>query len=438
MNTQASKHFDVITTPPQADVKKTPARFLLHPLVILSGMLAGSYIGFTNNSLAQKLAPLGEIYLALLTMCVLPIMIGAIVSSLGRMFSNKTDKRFLLSVVSVFAGGLLLASAVAIGVGLLISPGHGLDENNKIVLSGQVAQYELENESAYEPVEKLRLLDFITNIIPTNVFKAASNGQNLSLLFFSIVLGIAYGLSRTKSSETAIKVAEATYEAVLKIIGFLMYGLPLGLCFIVADQVSMLGIEIFYAMLKVILIIYLVSILMILIYSMIIWHRVGGTYYRSFYSLKDPLLISLGTSSSFAAIPSALKSLSYNFGLNKNKVDLVIPLGVSLNPHGNVIHFTLAAIFVAQLYGIAINAADMVVLMITAVLAAVAAAGAPGIAALSMLAIVFEPLGLPVSIGIILFAAIDPIIDPLLTMVNIHGNCASASLISEKVEKDRT
>lgn len=417
---------------PASSTNKNPLRFLLHPFVILAGLLIGTAIGFTNAPLAKWMAPFGDIYLALLMMCVLPIMIGAIVSSLGRMFANHTDKMFMLSVVSVFGGGLVLASILAIMVGLLASPGAGLDESSKTVLSGQVAEHELASESAYEPVEKMGLLDFVRNIIPTNVFEAASNGQNLSLLFFSIILGIAFGLSRTKSSATAINVAEATYEAVLKIIGWLMYGLPFGLCFIAADNVSALGMDMFYAMFKVVLLIYLVSVLMILIYSLVIWRRVGGSYFKTFYALKDTLLISLGTSSSFAAIPSALKSLSQDFGLNKNKVDLVVPLGVSLNPHGNVIHFTLAAMFVAQLYGISLGTGDLVVLMITGVLAAIAAAGAPGIAALSMLVIVFEPLGLPVAIGIILFAAIDPIIDPMLTMVNVHGNCASASLVSDK------
>ena len=417
---------------PEQKKKGGPERFLLSPLTILAGMLAGTYIGFTNESLAQLLAPVGEIYLALLMMCVLPIMIGAIVSGLGRMFHNRSDKRFLFGIVSVFGGGLILAGAVAISAGMMMSPGSGMNEQSKEVLSGQVAAHELASGSSYEVTEKLGLLEFIKGIIPTNIFEAASNGQNLSLLFFSMILGIALGLSRNKNSETAIKVAEATYEAVLKIIGWLMYGLPLGLCFIVADQVSQLGVDIFYAMLQVVLLIYLVSIIMILIYSLVIWRRVGGSYFRTFYSLKDPLLISLGTSSSFAAIPSALKSLTKDFGLNKNKVDLVVPLGVSLNPHGNVIHFTLAAIFVAQLYGISIGVEEMVVLMITGVLAAIAAAGAPGIAALSMLVIVFEPLGLPVAIGIILFAAIDPIIDPVLTMVNVHGNCASASLVSDR------
>lgn len=128
----------------------------------------------------------------------------------------------------------------------------------------------------------------------------------------------------------------------------------------------------------------------------------------------------------------SLRSVHENLGRERQGGGLVVPLGITLNPQGNVLHFSIAAVFVAQLYGQSLAWEQIGVVVVASVLTSVAASGAPGVAALGMLTLVLEPLGLPAAVGLILLTAIDPIVDPLLTAANVHATCASATLIAEK------
>jgi proton glutamate symport protein len=118
-------------------------------------------------------------------------------------------------------------------------------------------------------------------------------------------------------------------------------------------------------------------------------------------------------------------------GMSKNTTDLVIPLSVSLNPIGNVHYYTLSAIFIAQLYGVSFPASSLVILLVGGVLAAVAGSAIPSAAAIGVISIVLEPLGLPVGAAVILIMAIDPFLDPATTALNVHGSCVAASLVAK-------
>ena len=172
---------------------------------------------------------------------------------------------------------------------------------------------------------------------------------------------------------------------------------------------------------------------MIALYALVTWLKMRrGSFFRSVVALKDTFVVALGTSSSFASIPSALNDLENKLYLDKKVTKLVVPLGINLNPHGAVVHFALSSVFIAQVYGVSLNPSSWIIILIGSVLAGLAATGAPGAGALSMISVVLHPLGLPVSTAIILLAAIDPIVDPILTLTTVHANCSATTLIAEK------
>ena len=222
-----------------------------------------------------------------------------------------------------------------------------------------------------------------------------------------------------------------------RVIQWLMYGLPIGLCCLFADQMSNIGLGVLSALIRLIVLMYAACALLLVGYFVIIWLRSGRTFLQTFSALKRTLIICIGTSSSFAALPFALEGLHKKLGFEKESTDLVIPLGITLNPHGNIICFSLMAIFMGQVYDTPFSASDLAIMIPIAALAGVAASSAPGIAALSMFALVLEPFGLPALVGIILLTAINPIIDPMLTAVNILGNCATVSLVADNDRKKK-
>ncbi len=406
--------------------------FLLHPLVVIAGILAGVYIGIAHKPLAAAMKKPGAIYLGLLQMCVLPIMIAAVVSSVGNLLRSGKANSYLSRLVMVFVFGMLIVSFLGALTGLVGRPGANLTQDQKALLGREIVEMEIEqSSSALSTSGGMKDgFDFVMEMIPCNVFQAISEGKTLPILFFCVLIGIALGTLTSADRDIVLSFADASYEALLKLLGWMMYGLPFGLMFLFADQISVIGAGIFMALFKLILLMYLICFLLLLIYAVVIWLRCGMPFLQSFMAMKRALLVAVGASSSFAALPFALQALHKDLRFEKETMDLVIPLGINLNPHGNIVCFALMAVFMCQLYDVPLSGLGYLGITFYALLAGVAASSAPGMAAISMIAIVLEPFGLPVVVSIILLTAIHPIIDPILTAVNIYGNCASAALVA--------
>jgi Na+/H+-dicarboxylate symporter len=400
----------------------------------MASLLLGAGIGHTLPALAAAMAPYGEMYLALLKMCVLPLMMAALVSSLGRLLHEGSAQKYLGRLTLVFGSGLLIAALVGTTLASWLGPGRQIDADTRSLLAEEVLRVEQAGtrEAPSQPTQGAGLLPFMRAMIPENVFSAASSGSVLSVVFFCVVTGLALGSLRNEGAAAALQVANAAYETMLTVIGWLMYGLPLGLACLVADQVSHTGGAVLAALAGLVLTMILGVLLMTLIYTLVTWLRSGGSPATALGAVKAPLVVALGTSSSFAAIPAALRSVHENLRRERQGGDLVVPLGITLNPQGNVLHFSIAAVFVAQLYGQTLTLEQLGIVVVASILTSVAASGAPGVAALGMLTLVLEPLGLPVAVGLILLTAIDPIVDPLLTATNVHATCASATLIADE------
>ncbi len=375
----------------------------------------------------------GNIYLGLLQMCVIPIIISAIILSIGNLLKSNSKQSYIFKLIAVFITGMIISAAIALFIGLIGKPGAGLSKEQKALMGKEILRVESAQDASVSCKNKKQIIDFIEEMIPTNIFRAVSEGKILPILFFCIIMGVALGTLRNENRETVLSFANASYEALLNIISWIMYGLPFGLCALFAFQISQIGTDIFVMMFKLILLIYISSILLIIFYSIIIWLRSGGSFISTVLTMRRVLIVSIGTSSSFAAIPFALESLHKKLRFEKETTDLIIPLGITINPHGNILYFALAGIFMTQIYTLSLTPQDYITIILSAILAGVAASSAPGLAAISMIAIVIEPFGLPVMVGIILLAAIDPLVDPIITAVNVYGNCATVSLTARKI-----
>ena len=413
--------------------KEQIKKFLLSPWLVFSGLIFGVLIGIYNKDLALKIVPFGDAYLSLLQMCVLPILITAVVSSFGRLLNSGEAGRYLLRLGVVFIVGLVIAGIIGVSAGIVTRPGSEISQTIKVALGKKIAEEELSIRKTEEkPVGSKRMF---LDMIPANIFKAVSEGRSLAVLFFSILLGIALGLVRSNSSSVALTVVDAFNDAFLKIIGWLMYALPIGLLAIGAGQIARFGLELLFPLLKLIVVAYACLLVMLVGYSFIIWSKVGGSYRKSVAGLKETLMVALGTSSSFAAIPSALRGLRDGLGLERNTTNLVVPLGISLNPHGSIAYFGITTIFMAQLYGVEIGFYGLIMVLIGSILGGIAGTGAPGVVGLSLIAYSLNYLGLPTQVAIILLTAIDPIIDPVVTLTNVYGNCASTVLVAGTPQK---
>lgn len=414
--------------------------WLLSPWLILASVVSGALIGVFDTSLAKELLPFGSLYLKFLQMLVLPMLITAVISGLGNLFISGMTKNSISKILIFLFSGLIAASFIGLMFGHLGEPGAEMQREAQVTLGKTVIETESNVTAIPESSEVASspgLFSFVQAMIPSNIFTALNRGDNLSILFFSILVGVSMGLMNTTSSKLALSVVDAFFEVFLRIIGWLMYLLPAGLFCLFAGQIAQVGIEIVWATARLIFHIYLASIMLMAVYSIVVWwqSRKTHSYLQSLAALKQPLLVALGTSSSLATIPAALGVLKENLKIDRNICDLVVPLGFTINPPGTVLHFAIASVFIAQLYGTELGISEMSIILVGSILAGLAASSAPGVVALSMIAMTLDPLGLPTNIAIILLVAIDPIVDPILTAVNVHSNCAMTMVAHDEESK---
>ena len=424
--------------------------WLISPWAILAGMTAGIVTGIFYKKTAVFLAPFGTVYLALLQMSVLPIMICAVVSSIAGLLRSKTASRYIARVAVVFLCGMVLSAGVGIGVGIWGRRAeNNLNQRSRDALGKMLSASETGSRSpdlleaapesylsVTDPLKKIeeshQFQNFLLGIVPTNIFSALSKGENLGILFFSILLGIALATVDMKQTDQIIQEIYIVFKAFENIIGWMMYFLPFGLFCLLAGQVAQTGLSMIMALVQDVGMVYAAAFIMVLLNGLVIKFAGRVSFVSTFLALREPLMISFGTRNSFVAMPSAIHALAEELNLEKETANLVIPLGITLCRFGTVMVFGLSTVFFAHLYNVSLGIGSYGMVLCGTVLAALASAGAPGAATVGMLSIVFNPLGLPVDVAIALMLAVDPLTDPVLTMVNVHTNCACTALIARR------
>ncbi len=387
--------------------------------------------------------PLGDMYLNMLRMTIYPILIAAIVSSIAGLVKTPEIGKYLSRMLAFFGLMLLLTAALGTFAGIIGRPGAGLSEEAKEILSRSIekSEYKVDIEISLAEqetqVEKATIIDFIANIIPRNVFKSLVDELALQLVIFSILFGIASGVIGGERSEFIVTVFEGLFKAFQAIISWLMYLLPIGLIFLIAGQIasSQKFFEVLAAMIRFIVLFYIVGLLLLVINTIIIWRRSKEKLGLVLKELLDPIIIALATRSSFATLPSAMKALNQKLGFFENATKLYIPLGITLGRFGNILYFALATVFVSQLYGSPLTTGSIFIALIGSIFAGTATAGATGLTTLGLMSIVLEPMGLPIEAVLILFMTIDTIIDPLRTLLIVHSNMAVNALVAGKASK---
>jgi len=428
-------------------------KILKHPLTILLSICAGVALGlFDKNisaalgmgSLAAQLAMLGQLYLFLIQMTVIPIIVTAIAGSLAKLIRSKSASGSLRRLTFVFIAAIAMVAVIGMATGYFGQPGLGMDENTKttlgkIISKGSDAQQtgvlELSLGAAEEVVKKdtSSIFTFLTRMIPQNIFSSLTAGNTLEIVIFAILFGIALGFIKNKSADSLIALLGSLFEVFQTLINWSLYALPFGLIFLLSGQIASVGVEIFNAMLKFIVLFYGGGLVIFLVASVLIWIRTRERNpLKVLGALLDPIIISFATRSSLASLPSSITSLEDKLGFDSDSVNLTLPLGMTLGRFGNIFFFALASFFVVQLYGVSLGFAQYLMIFIGVIFAGTATAGASGIVTLSVINIVLSPLGLPIEAILVIFMAIDPIIDPMRTFLIVYVNILVSAFVAKR------
>lgn len=426
-----------MTTSIRKSTLPTPSlEWLRSPWSILVSVVLGIYIGTSLPLVAEAIAPIGNLYLGLLKMCVLPILLSAISNSIGRLMQSHHAKQYIQRILIVFPTAMLAMSGGAAAIAMLTGPGRNLSTTTLESLGGLVNQSSIDLEVSLSgpiPVEEsgTNIGTFLVNMVPENIFLALSEGQTLKVLIFAIVFGISLGLIKGSNTEPMFDILDSLYRTFNQVIHWLTYLLPFGLCSLLAVQLSKIGLDVLLSMVNFVGVTLAIFVAVYVVGTVVISWRSRRSLLAVLRAQKDPTILALATTSSLACLPAAIASLHEDLNFDRQTTDLVTPLSITLCRFGSIIYFAAATVFVVQLYQKPLDLGTIIVIVVGSIFAGMATSGVTGILTLTMLGLVLDPLKLPLDAVLVLFVAIDPIINPFRTLSIVQTGMATTAMIAD-------
>lgn len=414
---------------------KTLQSLALNPWVILGSLAAGFSLGAVAPKLALQLGFVGDIYVDLMKMIVLPFMVSAVIFSLQRLFQEGGTARILGRVAVVFVAFAAVVTVVGAVTLLVMRPGAGLSQQTLETFGRIVGSDMSSNDTAMSlhgeeaAPKKVGLAEVLVSLVPSNIFAALASGDTLKALVFALLFGFAVGQVPARVSDGLTKSLETIYHSCQTLTRWLNFPLPLVLLCMSAAQLAKTGLEPLVAMTQFVLAFAVASALVLLLALAVVWRRSERGLAEITDALRAPFALALATRSSATCMPVMIESLADKLGYARSRVELLVPLTVSLLRVGPVLYYVCATLFIAQLYGRSLTVGEVMLVLAASTLAGFASAGMSGLVTVSLTGMACSYLGLPFEAAFILFVAVDPLCDMLRTLVIVIGNTAAVSLI---------
>ena len=411
-------------------------QFILKPWLIIACLMIGFSLGLIQPAIGMALGVVGDIYVNLLKMIVLPFMVSAIIFSLHRLFHDGGASRIAWRVVLTFAGFSMAAAVIGVLTLSLTQPGSKLSETT-LTSFGRIVGSDLSSTDTsmnlygadISQLQDKSLEEVVLSLIPSNIFEALAKGETLQVLIFCLLFGMALGHVPSRISDSLSQTLETIYHTCQTLMRWLSLPLPIVLVCMSASQIADAGVEPLLAMANFVLAFAAASVIFLASAVVVVWKRSNASLSETLNALREPFALAVATSSSVTCMPAMIESLVKQLRFAKAQVELLVPLSVSMLRVGPILYYACATLFIAQLYGRSLSAQELSLLLAVSVLAGFASAGMTGLVTLSLTSIACGYLGLPYEAVLILFLAIDPICDILRTSVLVIGNTAAVAMI---------
>jgi Na+/H+-dicarboxylate symporter len=323
--------------------------------------------------------------------------------------------------------------AVTLGLGLvnIIKPGESFSVEQRDKFKHEYAEKAAQKAQSAKEVKDAGPLQFLVDIVPNNIMEAATKNKNmLQVIFFSILFGIALIMIPPDRGKTVKDFFGGVNDVIIKMVEIIMEFAPYGVFALLAGLIVEFEnpSELFAALGMYCLTVLLGLLGMIFVIYPLVLRFFTQFNYRSFFEgILPAQMLAFSTSSSAATLPVTMECVENNLGVSKEVTSFVLPLGATINMDGTSLYQAVAAVFIAQAFGIDLTIADQLTIVLTATLASIGAAAVPG-AGTVMLVIVLGSIGMNPE-GIALIFAVDRILDMCRTVVNVTGDSAVASII---------
>lgn len=391
---------------------------------IFIGLILGIIVGaiFYGSESAQNfLQPFGDIFLRMIKMIVVPIIVSSLIVAVAGVGDLKAVGKLGAKSISYFVVVTMIAIAVGLISANIIQPGAGvnMDKLEQTDISTYVDTAETKQHESF--------VDTIVHIVPSNPVKAMVEGDMLAIIFFSVLFGLSIAAIGEKG-KPVFRFFQGVAEGMFYLTNMVMKFAPIGVFALIGVTISKFGLESLIPLGKLALSVYGTMIFFVIVILGLIAKFVGFNIFTLIKLLKEELVLAFSTASSEAVLPKIMEKME-KAGCPKHIATFVIPTGYSFNLDGSTLYQALAAIFIAQMYGIDLSAYEQITLMLVLMITSKGIAGVPGVSFVVLLA-TLGTVGIPIE-GLAFIAGIDRILDMGRTVVNVIGNSLAAIVISK-------
>lgn len=381
---------------------------------ILAAMLLGLALGHFLGEPAKMLAPLGDVFMSLIRMCVVPVVFVSVVCGITSLTDLAAMRRIAWKSIAIYMVSMAIMAVLAMGSASLFHVGSGL---GLTAGAGEAA-------AAASPSMKEALL----SAIPSNPFKAFADGALLPTIVFAVLFGLAINLTGEQAAPVR-NFFDSMSSVVFKLIGMVLRFAPIGVFGLMAYVTADHGFSVLGHLGALVAVAYAVMIFFMLVLCalMLMAFRLNPLpFLRKMIPVQ---LFAYSSASSAATLPLNLENTQQRLGVDARVASFVLPLGSTINMSGLAVYLGTVAIFAGNAYGIELSLLQMVMVVVTTTLASIGAAGVPG-AALVVMSLVLASAGLPLEV-IAVIAAVDRLLDMCCTSANVTGDTVTAVMVAK-------
>ena len=409
---------------------------------ILLGMLFGVLFGLLFSQfewgralVVDWIKPFGTIFINVLKLIAVPLILASLIKGV----SDLKDITQLSSMGGRTIGLYLFTTLTAVTIGLsivnVIKPGNTISDETRTELLSAYASDAAAKQSVAAAQKEAGPIQALVDLVPSNIFAAMQdNGNMLQVIFFAIFFGIGIVLIPQKKSQAVKDFFDALNEVILKLIDLIMIAAPYGVFALLAALVAEAPSADLFKALGLYTITVLLGLLCMILFYLLLVRLVTGKKIGFFLKGISPAqLLAFSTSSSAATLPVTMERVHEHLGVEEDVSSFVLPIGATINMDGTSLYQAVAAVFIAQAFGMDLSLGAQLGIIATATLASIGSAAVPG-AGMVMLVIVLAQAGIPEA-GLALIFAVDRPLDMCRTAVNVPGDASVSMMVAKWLGK---
>lgn len=393
------------------NIKFSLAWQILFAMVL--GILLGSYLHYHSDSrdwlVVNLLSPAGDIFIHLIKMIVVPIVISTLVVGIAGVGDAKQLGRIGAKTIIYFE----VITTVAIILGITLA-------------TVDISKYQSTTEAVQSSSHGI--MGTILSLVPTNIVASMAKGEMLPIIFFSVLFGLGLSSLPATHREPLVTVFRSISETMFKVTHMVMRYAPVGVFALIAVTVANFGFSSLWPLAKLVLLVHFAILFFALVVLGIVARLCGLSVWILIRILKDELILAYSTASSESVLPRIIEKMEA-YGAPASITSFVVPTGYSFNLDGSTLYQSIAAIFIAQLYGIDLSIWQEIILVLTLMVTSKGIAGVPGVSFVVLLA-TLGSVGIPLE-GLAFIAGVDRILDMARTALNVVGNALAVLVIAK-------